>query len=605
MDPFTVSRQAPAIGSCTHRGVGGKENQDRNVAFRIGPGNPDDWSAYPAQSRYAVAVADGVTSQAAGADASGIAVQALKRVLCQDAHGAPPKLLLEEAFLQVNSDILSAVAANPSFKGMSTTLVAAMVQGWHLFVAHVGDSRAYLIRGNTLSRLTVDHTWVQEALDAGRLTQEAARVHPNRHTILRFLGSRRAVQIDGTIIKPGTDGGLATRQLCESIVLEPGDALLLCTDGITDKIEEDELLRLVRSHQYRPRQGARTLVETAVSRGETDNITAVLMVMPHAGLRGFLAGLLPGSGLKDNWNPLLLGALAFLLVAALWLFFQEGNLPLGPGSRTTAPAEAAAGSETSTPTPFSVAAAAGAVGGNVAEPFGTPVGLGAQPARLTILPSPTATWTPRPTSTRFPPSATPSATLTAAPSATPTTAGRATPAVQVAVPLPATLATPTVSPTASPTVAATDALTATLGSAGLCVTCTVTLDGPLDATLHGNQIFRWTPNFELGDKYLFEFVFWQDGKDSKRDGFSPIGAGEGTTTRPLNLDEIVYDPPDNVEFQYGTCYWWGVWLVDAEDRRTRIKPLSEGHRFLLLPGEPGPEQNDAGRGECGTPAATS
>ncbi len=171
-------------------------------------------------------VADGVTSTTGGAQASRIAVEAVKATLRE-----PPSRQetlsewLEFAVLRANDEILFEAKRNPQWEGMSTTIVLAALAGEKLYVMHLGDSRAYLVRDGALHLLTADHTWAQEALDAGSITASEAAQHPGRNQLLRYLGSQKSISVDRGIIMPGT--GLRE----EYLLAQPGDMVLLCTDG--------------------------------------------------------------------------------------------------------------------------------------------------------------------------------------------------------------------------------------------------------------------------------------------------------------------------------------------------------------------------------------
>jgi protein phosphatase len=128
--------------------------------------------------------------------------------------------------------------------GMSTTCVCAWVIGDRLFAASVGDSRLYLVRNGAITCLTTDHTWVQEAIEAGAITPEQARQHPNAHIIRRHLGSPQPVVPDYRLrFRPDlTD---IEAEAIQGMRLLPGDDLLLCSDGLTDLVGDEEILAAV------------------------------------------------------------------------------------------------------------------------------------------------------------------------------------------------------------------------------------------------------------------------------------------------------------------------------------------------------------------------
>jgi serine/threonine protein phosphatase PrpC len=199
-------------------------------------------------------VADGVGGHAAGDVAAEIAVDTIQRVYFEDewhgVHGA-----LRDAFSAAHQAILDA-AGSPDRAGMGAATVAAAVNGDQLVVAHVGDARAYLIRTGETHRLTLDHSWAQEQVTAGLLTPEEAQVHRYRHVITRALG----VDADGS------------PDVMESTI-QPGDTLLLCSDGLSDVAEDEDLAAAVGSRDAE--EMARALVDLALGRGSLDNISVI------------------------------------------------------------------------------------------------------------------------------------------------------------------------------------------------------------------------------------------------------------------------------------------------------------------------------------------
>jgi protein phosphatase len=145
---------------------------------------------------------------------------------------------------------------------MGTTVVACMAENDTMSVAHVGDSRAYLIREGQLSRITNDHSWVFEQVQAGMLTEAEAEKHPLRNVITRALGGALQVTPDAS-----------------EIVARPGDVFLLCSDGLTGMVPESEIERIVTSTNGDLEKACQELVDAANERGGLDNVTAVLVTM--------------------------------------------------------------------------------------------------------------------------------------------------------------------------------------------------------------------------------------------------------------------------------------------------------------------------------------
>ena len=232
---------------------------------RVRTANEDRWFADPAQGLYLVA--DGMGGSAAGGLASQIVAEVLPKLLARRLGGNATALDTQAA------EQLSAVVAElseqlreesrdaPGLRGMGSTVVLAMVRGTHAVISHLGDSRAYLLRAGKLRRLTKDHTIAQLLLDRGELTPEEAAGHPSQSRLTRFVGM-------------GTDAASET----ETIELAPGDRLLLCTDGLTGMITDQQILAILTEHSD-PEGACRRLVAAANEAGGKDNITVVVMQM--------------------------------------------------------------------------------------------------------------------------------------------------------------------------------------------------------------------------------------------------------------------------------------------------------------------------------------
>ncbi len=244
---------------------------------------------------------------------------------------------MADAIQQANQAIVDAAGENPDLKGMSTTLVIAAIEGEKACIMHLGDSRAYLLRGDKAYQLTLDHTWIQEALDEGRVTPEQAASHPNRHVIQRYLGAPRTMSIDPRIIEPGTEASAAERRAMDALPLQPGDALLLCSDGLYGRVSSAEMAAVVAAHRGKVQRAADALVELALKRDEPDNITALLWstaAVPAAAAGGKRTGAL-----------LLGGVLALLAFAAILLFVMRQ--PGTPGDKEVLAAAPAIGTAAS------------------------------------------------------------------------------------------------------------------------------------------------------------------------------------------------------------------------------------------------------------------
>ncbi len=202
------------------------------------------------------AVADGVGGFEAGEVASSIAVRVLKDL----EPGAPFGAAIQEA----NRQILAVGRGDEKLSGMGTTLVAARFGGTQerpvAEIAHVGDSRAYLLRGGTLSPLTEDHSLVAELVRSGDLTRDQAAEHPQKNLITRALGAEEEVEVDTAVVP-----------------VEAGDRLLLCSDGLSDMVPEPLISRILADSPGGPETPARRLLSAALDAGGTDNVTVVVV----------------------------------------------------------------------------------------------------------------------------------------------------------------------------------------------------------------------------------------------------------------------------------------------------------------------------------------
>ena len=207
------------------------------------------------------AVADGMGGHRAGERASRMAVQRLRESMVAPRKNAPRDEvlgLLQRAMSTTGAAIFDAAQSDPDLAGMGTTLTSVLFHGPRAYIAHVGDSRAYLYRDGRVTQLTVDHSWVHEQVRAGLLTEEEAKESRFRHIITRSVGFEREVQVDGTICP-----------------VQVGDCMLLCSDGLSNYMEEHELAEVLTQHLYS--EVPQALVELANARGGDDNITVVLV----------------------------------------------------------------------------------------------------------------------------------------------------------------------------------------------------------------------------------------------------------------------------------------------------------------------------------------
>jgi protein phosphatase len=219
-------------------------------------------------------VADGIGGHKAGEIASKVAVATIISSLAES-DGTDPTWLLKSALLEANHSITIEAEDNESRRGMGSTVVCALVLNYSLYIATLGDSRIYLIRDNSIQQLNIDHTWVQEALDIGVINEEEARSHPRRHLIRSYLGSADPIHPDLRLyLDPEENQEQAKAN--QGLPLIPGDQVMLCSDGLTDLVSDEEILDISKTKGDK-QDALNKLVEMANLRGGHDNITAVLL----------------------------------------------------------------------------------------------------------------------------------------------------------------------------------------------------------------------------------------------------------------------------------------------------------------------------------------
>lgn len=443
-------------------------------------------------------VADGMGGHQAGEVASQGAVDS---VIAQYYSDPDPDVgaSLVRAIRVANKQIHSQAQADPSKSGMGTTLVAAVVRGRHVYVANVGDSRAYLINRTSITQITEDHSWVEEQVRAGLLTAEQARKHPQRNLVTRALGSKPAVEVDLF------EGEIST-----------GDVLLLCSDGLTGRVGDQEIATVVREHL--PAEAARLLVAQANERGGNDNIT-VLIVRAQEEQLTMPMPIREEPTRRSKLIPILIGAAAILalllggLAAARILIFDQSTAtpaeatPIPTTTMTPAPAdlstEEAAPTRTEMQSPL--------------QPE-TPTTSQPEASEPTATLAPTSADTPQPTATST--SLVPPITLSPMP----------TPAPLVPVP---------------------------------------TLVEPVpDLDVTGRVLFKWHYARSLNPAEAFQVLIWRDGAQDHQ------GAAEFTdrTEQRINLDILLSDRGGP------GVYWWSVVVVD-ETSENPLSEEAAARRF--------------------------
>ncbi|MBA3337930.1 MAG: serine/threonine-protein phosphatase [Chloroflexia bacterium] len=244
------------VGAATD--VGGRgENEDTVLVTRLAAVG-DGVSSLA--DGYLVAVADGMGGYHRGEVASRLAVNTIQEMFADD-PGADSALLLKQAFRRANEAIFADGRGAGSSSMMGTTLVAMAIRGQYATVASIGDSRVYLIRANQLTQITQDHSLVAEQVNLGSLTAEEARESAHRNILTQALGHR----------------ALLDKKMPDifELTLLPEDRLLLCSDGFYDVVPDQEMASIVIGHEAET--AAKRLVDLAVARGTTDNVSAVVV----------------------------------------------------------------------------------------------------------------------------------------------------------------------------------------------------------------------------------------------------------------------------------------------------------------------------------------
>jgi protein phosphatase len=212
-------------------------------------------------------VADGMGGHAAGEVASRIAVETLLETMAAHdrtdngrANADRIQVALRTGIEDANRRIHDSVESREDWRGMGTTLVAMAAAGPEAVIGYVGDSRAYLLRNGSLRRLTSDHSWVNEQVKMGLLTDEDAQRHPMRNIVTRALGNRNDVEVDVL-----------------QMPMHAGDIYLLCSDGLNTMLEDDEIQGTLERHAGDPRAACEALVDLANERGGEDNTTVIVV----------------------------------------------------------------------------------------------------------------------------------------------------------------------------------------------------------------------------------------------------------------------------------------------------------------------------------------
>ena len=233
--------------------------------------NEDNYCADDEQGLYVVA--DGMGGHAAGEVASEVAVETIEKFIqmtsdSQDAtwpYGLDEKLSfngnrLKTSIRFANKRVLERTREQAEYEGMATTVVATLINDDQADIAHVGDSRLYLIRQGQMQRLTDDHSWVNEQVLSGVMDVDQARTHPLRNVVTRALGGKEELEVD-----------------VQTLQLQSMDLLLLCSDGLTSMLDDGQILEIILADVHDKKRALSGLVEAANESGGEDNTTAILL----------------------------------------------------------------------------------------------------------------------------------------------------------------------------------------------------------------------------------------------------------------------------------------------------------------------------------------
>jgi PPM family protein phosphatase len=226
--------------------------------------NEDHWTADP--ERGVFVVSDGMGGRVAGELASKIVAEVLPDFLVKsldgigELSGADAKQAVMHAIIELSELIHRESSKRPDFFGMGATVVLAVIRPPHALLAHVGDSRAYLLRGQVLRQLTKDHSIIQMLIDMGQLAPEHAAMHPARAQITQFVGMESQVFPDVTYLE-----------------VQPGDRLLLCSDGLTGMIDDGAIQHILNGCSDDAPLACHALIDAANTAGGKDNITALII----------------------------------------------------------------------------------------------------------------------------------------------------------------------------------------------------------------------------------------------------------------------------------------------------------------------------------------
>lgn len=254
----------------THEGMKGKNNED---SFAVTAFHASEKDTTPVLLSV---LSDGIGGHRAGEIASSIAVNTTcERIAKSDIN--QPVETIKEAIKLANSEIY-AQSKTEERQGMGATISVVLIINNRLFSATIGDSRIYLVRNSRIQQVSTDHTWIQEALEAGLISTEQAAGHPNAHVIRRYLGAPKAPDVDIRLKITGEENDMEA-EANQGTSMLPGDYLIQCSDGLTDLVEDAEILEIVQNNKLD--QATKSMINLANERGGHDNITIIITHIPE------------------------------------------------------------------------------------------------------------------------------------------------------------------------------------------------------------------------------------------------------------------------------------------------------------------------------------
>lgn len=298
----------------THPGMTGKNNEDYFGIFSYRFSKSD-----PRPSILAI-VADGVGGKQAGEVASRTAVEMIRRGV-EQSDGSSPVETLADSYLKASAAIIEKAGQDLAKKGMGTTATSVWVIEDRLYGMNIGNSRLYLMRDKALRQISKDHSWVQEAIDAGAISPDQARNHPNSHVITRYLGGGRTVPDARLWLAEGEPEEAAEKN--QGAPLEPGDLLFLCSDGLSDVVEDFEIEAALKNGALD--SALDHLIALANARGGPDNITVVALQVPMPGTEASVESQSPGrqrAGIVRLLVYLASSTVLALVLLFWWLFLR-------------------------------------------------------------------------------------------------------------------------------------------------------------------------------------------------------------------------------------------------------------------------------------------